>query len=79
MTAKTVKDLLNKIKWDKREKAEDYDFYYLDRIDKKLKKIAYSDIAGVEGSFIKTKDKLIPLHRIKEVRKRGQIVLSRKL
>ena len=32
-----IKDLLNKIKWDEREKPEDYTIYYFDRVSKTLR------------------------------------------
>ena len=73
----TIKELLNKIKWDKRENPEDYTLYYLDRIEKKLKKIAYADITNIEGNFMLVGDAEIPLHRIKEVKKKGKLVWSR--
>lgn len=34
---KPIKDLLNKIKWDKREKPEQYSLFYFDRISKTLR------------------------------------------
>ena len=37
-----IKDLLNKIKWDKREKLEQYSIYYYDRISRELIKIDYA-------------------------------------
>lgn len=47
-----IKDLLNKIKWDKREKPEDYSLFYFDRISKELIKIDYTDIKSFEDNFI---------------------------
>ena len=73
----TIKELLNKIKWDKRESPEDYTLYYLDRIEKKLKKIAYADIASIEGNFMVVGDAEIPLHRIKQVRKKSKLIWQR--
>ncbi len=79
----TIKDLLNKIKWDKNLNPKNYTLYYLDRISKTLKKARYSDIKKIEGSFIileKKKEKeeaSIPLHRIKRVKKKGVIVWQR--
>ncbi len=77
----TIKDLLNKIKWDKNLNPKDYTLYYLDRISKTLKKIRYSDIKRIEGNFIiiekQGEQASIPLHRIKRVKKKGVIVWQR--
>lgn len=73
----TIKDLLNKIKWDKKENPEDYAIYYLDRITKRLKKIAYKDITDIEGTFMLVGESNIPLHRIKQVRKKGEVTWRR--
>ena len=73
----TIKDFLNKIKWDKRENPEDYTLHYLDRITGKLKKIAYTDIASFEGSFMIVGESEIPLHRIREIRKKGKLIWER--
>ena len=37
----SIKDLLNKIKWDNNEDPKDYSIFYLDRISNKLIKIKY--------------------------------------
>lgn len=73
-----VKDLLNKIKWDKKENPEDYSIHYIDRITQKLKKIAYTDIISIEGNFMLVGESEIPLHRIKQVRKKGQVIWQRR-
>lgn len=76
-----IKDLLNKIKWDKREKPEDYSLFYFDRISKELIKIDYTDIKSFEDNFIvvekNNEESFIPMHRIKEVRKNNIIVWKR--
>lgn len=76
-----IKDLLNKIKWDKREKPEDYSLFYFDRISKELIKIDYTDIKSFEDNFIvaekNNEEVYIPMHRIKEVRKNNIIVWKR--
>ena len=80
----TIKDLLNKIKWDKRLNPKDYTLYYLDRISKTLKKIRYSDIKKIEGNHIiiekeskQGEQASIPMHRIKRVKKKGVIIWQR--
>ncbi len=47
-----IQDLLNKIKWDKRENPNDYEIFYFDRILNKLISIPYKKIKGLEGSFL---------------------------
>jgi uncharacterized protein (UPF0248 family) len=77
----TIKNLLNKIKWDKNLKPDDYTLYYLDRISKTLKKLKYSDIIRTEGTFIITniegKETNIPMHRIRRVEERRKIAWER--
>lgn len=76
-----IQDLLNKIKWDKRENPEDYIIYYFDRVEKKLKPLKYKEIEKIEGGFliltINGKETNIPLHRIRRVEKKGKVVWER--
>ena len=76
-----ILDLLNKIKWDKKESPEDYSIAYFDRISNKKENIKYINIKRIEGGFIvverKNKEVNIPLHRIKEVSKKGVVVWKR--
>ena len=77
----TISDLLNKIKWDKRENPELYSIFYFDRILKKLIEIPYTKIKKVEGSFMvldNEEESNIPLHRIKKVTKNNVVVWERK-
>ena len=74
----TIKELLNKIKWDKNLNPKDYSLFYLDRITNELKEIRYKDIKDIEDNFmILADDTNIPLHRIKEVRKQGKLIWRR--
>ncbi|MBS3114317.1 DUF504 domain-containing protein [Candidatus Woesearchaeota archaeon] len=76
-----IKDLLNKIKWDKRENPEQYSIFYYDRILNKLIKIPYTKIKRLEGSFMvldNEEESNIPLHRIKKVMKNNVVVWERK-
>ncbi|MBU0535525.1 MAG: DUF504 domain-containing protein [Nanoarchaeota archaeon] len=69
------------------KKKKDYTFYYLDRIEKKEKKIKGRDIIKIDGDFIVI-EKLnpegvletaeIPMHRIRSVKKNNSIVWKRK-
>lgn len=76
-----IQDLLNKIKWDKRENPQEYSIFYLDRILNKLIEISYAKIKKIEGSFmvLDNEDETnIPLHRIKKVMKNKVVVWERK-
>ncbi len=76
-----IKDLLNKIKWDGSEHPEDYSIYYLDRIAEKLIKVDFNQINRIEGNFMVIdkhgEEVEIPLHRIREVRKKGNVIWKR--
>ncbi len=78
---KTILELLNKIKWDKRENKNDYKIFYYDRINKKNIKIKFTDIKNFDKLFImvnKNKKEInIPLHRIKIVKKNETITWKR--
>ena len=76
-----IQDLLNKIKWDKRENPDDYSILYLDRVLNKLIQIPYAKIKKLEGSFmvLDNEDETnIPLHRIKKVMKNNAVAWERK-
>ena len=76
-----IQDLLNKIKWDKRENPNDYLIFYYDRILKKLMQIPYNKIKRIEGSFMvldNEEESNIPLHRIRKVAKNNAVVWERK-
>ena len=76
-----IHELLNKIKWDKREDPEQYLIFYFDRILRKLIKIPYDKIKRIEGSFMildNREESNIPLHRIKKVVKDSAVVWERK-
>jgi len=77
----TIKELLNKIKWDKRENPDGYRIYYYDRVLDKLIEVKYNDILDIEGLFARIMHNgrkiEIPLHRIKQVRKKGKLIWER--
>ena len=76
-----IHELLNKIKWDKREDSGQYSIFYFDRILKKLVKIPYYKIKRIEGRFMvldNEEESNIPLHRIKKVAKGNVVVWERK-
>lgn len=76
-----IQDLLNKIKWDKRENPQKYSIFYFDRVLNKLIEIPYAKLKKIEGSFMvlnNEEESNIPLHRIKKVAKNNIIVWQRK-
>ena len=76
-----IQDLLNKIKWDKREDPTKYSVFYLDRILNRLVEIPYTKIKKLEGSFMifdNEEETNIPLHRVRKVMKNNEIVWERK-
>ena len=76
-----ILDLLNKIKWDKKESPEDYEIAYFDRISNKKENLKYDEIKKIDGGFIivekEDKEVNIPLHRIREVKKKGVVIWKR--
>ena len=76
-----IKELINKIKWDKREKPEEYTLWFLD-LDK-LVEMKYTDIKKLDGNFMvvekEGEEVEIPLHRIREVRRKGVVVWKREV
>lgn len=75
-----IQNLLNKIKWDKRENPGEYSIFYYDRILKELIEIPYEEIKRIEGSFMvldNEDESNVPLHRIKKVTKEGYVVWQR--
>ena len=71
----TIKQLLDRIKWDESMKPEQFAIYYLDRVKGKLIEVRYVDIKRIEGDYIvlgnKNDETMIPMHRIKRVTKSG--------
>ena len=74
-----ILDLLNKVKWDKNEDPEDYSIAYFDRVSSKNKEIRFNDIKSIGGNFmiVGEEESHIPLHRIREVKKKGIIIWQR--
>ena len=74
-----ILDLLNKIKWDKKENPDDYSIAYFDRVSSKNMEIKFNEIKSIEGNFMTVgeEESHIPLHRIRKVKKKGIIVWQR--
>ena len=76
-----IKDLLNKIKWDKKENPEDYTVGYYDRVKKEIIEFSFTAIKEIDENFMLIEvdgvEKTIPLHAIKIVRKKGEQLWKR--
>lgn len=76
-----IKNLLNKIKWDKKEDPKDYEIFYYDRVLKKLICLNFSMVKKTENNLltvIKDDEEIsIPFHRIRRVKKKGKVVWER--
>lgn len=74
-----IKDLLNKIKWDKSENPDDYIIVFIDL--NKERSIPYSAIKRFEGNFMvidKDNEEVeIPMHRIRKVLKKSDLIWKR--
>ena len=79
----TILELLNRVRWGKKENPHDYTIYYEDRITENNIGIQFTDIKRIEGNFfviiLESGETSIPLHRIREVRKQGVTVWKRML
>ena len=71
------KDALLRIKWDKNLAPSEYTVSYLDRFSRKLKEVLYSDIL-LDGDYILVGDSAIPMHRIREIRCKGEVVWAKR-
>ena len=73
-----ILDLLNKIKWDDSENPEDYLILHYDRIKDINKELKFTKIKEINNLFLVTekddKEINIPLHRIREIRKKAKII-----
>ena len=78
-----IKSLLNQLKWDKKLDSSEFSFFYLDRISQKLIEIKYDNIKRIEDNIIVLErdgeETFIPLHRIKQVKKKGELVWKRQI
>jgi uncharacterized protein (UPF0248 family) len=71
------RDVLNRIRWDKSLKASDYSLTYVDRFHPEEKEIPVSEIS-IEGDFIKHRESLIPMHRIRKILWKNKIVWNKR-
>jgi len=74
--AKTIREILNEIKWDKKNNVEDFSLKYIHRgSPKNYKDLKITDIKDILGAFftikgLKFENELvnIPFHRILEIK-----------
>jgi len=75
-----IGDLLNKIRWDKNLKPEEYAIVYFDRIAEKTFEVAFAAISRRGNFFVVKRGNLetnIPLHRIRQVKRNGKVIWER--
>jgi len=71
------KDVLNRIRYDKRLNLGGFTVCYMDRFSSRLKEVKYTDLA-VDGDYIKIGDSTIPMHRIREIKLKGVVVWAKR-
>ena len=72
---KTAKEMLNKIKWDEQEDPNAYTVGY--KHDDEIVEIKFTDIKRFEDEFMIIGETNIPFHRIKIIKKNGEVVWQR--
>lgn len=77
----TIKELINKIKWSKKENPGDYELFYFDRVKDENIPFNFTDIKNIIDEFLiiekDAEEITIPLHRIRLVRKKGITIWKR--
>ncbi len=77
----TIREFLNKIKWDKNLDPDDYTIYYHDNKLNKIIEIDFKQIKEIDTNFMvierDSKEVDIPLHIVTAVRKKGKLVWAR--
>ncbi len=71
-----IKQFLNKIKYSNKFKKENITVHYFDRIENKLIPLQYKSIK-IDKDFLMTEGKVIPLHRIREIRNNNILIWKR--
>ena len=81
----TIRELLNKIRWDKKENPKEYTIGYLDRVKNRIIKLPLDELEELKTadfSFTIYDEQghshQIPFHRIKRVWKKNVLVRERK-
>ena len=77
----TAFELLNKVKWDKKENPAEYTLAYHDRIKNTNVELPLSEVVAIDQlafTIRKGKDDVeIPLHRLRKIYKRGLLLWDR--
>ncbi|MFW6013666.1 MAG: DUF504 domain-containing protein [Candidatus Nanoarchaeia archaeon] len=77
----TAKEYLSKIKWDPKENPDEHSLLYYDRITKSLEELGLRELKIEENiiKFVNMQGETIniPLHRIRVIKKNGEIVWKR--
>lgn len=74
----SIRNILNKIKWDSRESEKDYVIVYKDRFEG-LNEIPFCQVIKILDKGINVLgDACIPYHRINLIKKRDEVVWSKK-
>ncbi|MFH1638421.1 MAG: DUF504 domain-containing protein [Candidatus Woesearchaeota archaeon] len=68
---------MNRIKWDSSFDEKEFTVHYYDRIKDKLIAMPFVRIKEFSKSFFSLEDSEIPLHRIREIRRKSKLVWSR--
>ncbi len=75
MKERLEKDVLYRILWDKKLKAEDYSIQFMDQ--GKLQKASFLEIK-LDGDFFTLGDASIPMHRIRRILEKGKVVWEKR-
>ena len=75
-----IGELLNRIRFDKNWKPEEFSIVYYDRIHQKNFEVQFASM-GRDGNFftitVNNRIAHIPLHRIREVKRSGKVIWKR--
>ncbi len=77
MKEKLERDALNRIRWDKTFNPEDFEILFVDSSADDLKKVNFSEIK-IEGDFMRIDESLIPMHRIRKILYKGEVVWDKR-
>lgn len=76
-----LKELFDKITWDKKLNPADYRFHYKDRKVEELIVMPFTNIVKFDGMFITLANNegfiQVPLHRVKKITKNEEVILER--
>ena len=76
-----LKELLTKLRWDPKEKPEEYTIAFIDL--GKLREVPYKALKRIEGTFLildlKGKETEVPMHRVRKVKRNKKVVWERKV